>query len=487
MLNNGPHKLANAETMWQYLSILILCIYASIMVMQWQRLPLFVDMFYHLKTAKMFAKNGTICLYNFWEYAPYGMPNIYPPLVHTIMALLLNVGVNGIVLVKVISLLSPIMLLCAIYYIVQNTIGPKIAFFTLISIAYSRLFIITSSFTVPATIAVALLLYAALSIHKKKILLSAAILAIIHYTHTGVGVCSVIFIIFLGLFKAVDIKDFLILLISPLLMASPWLCHIYTSLKDITFNNSAILPLTVYIIPFLFAIIGVFVKIDKTIKALFLSLLIALVGYSMFYPFRGITSQFATGIYIFSGIGLTAIFDILDRLFYKLGIIKRYRYLILSSMIFISVLMSVSLVSYDSDIKIKNNDSVMNIITFNIYNKSEDIFSSNIYNKKDIELLSEHIYENTEEDNIIWSNYRYLAGLLSIETGRPAATSMLLEVHPDKKPDVNESTLIFIIKDVDWDKSNLNIKLEENFRTIATEAIDNEVIYIMKNKKGKTF
>ena len=486
MLKNNITKFDHSTHAWHTLSALILCLYASFMIIQWQNLPLFLDMFYHLKVAQEFAQAGKICTYNFWEYAPSGMPHIYPPLLHVIMAIFLKIGIDGIMLTKLISIVSPIVLLSSIYYVIKKTICAKIAFFILLSITYSRLFITTLSFTAPATIAMALLLYALLLIYQRNILLSVVILGIIHYMHTGVGISSLIFIVLLRLFRVISIKDSIILITTPILIASPWLYHVFKGLREITFKNSANMPITIYIFPYAFAAVGIFAKIDRKIKATLLAFSIALIFYSIFYPFRAFTSQFATGIYMFSGIGLTALFDKLNRLLEKFSTIKKYKLLISGSIIFVSILTSFSIIFYNKSIKINNNDSIISTIPFIIYNKPNDVISSNIYDKKDIRSLSKYVYENTKKGEIIWSNYRYLAGLLSIETGRPTATSMLLEVRPNKKHGLTNVSLVFIIKDNNWHKNIFKNTIEKGFSIVGTEMIDQEILYVMLNKKGKT-
>lgn len=257
------------------------------------------------------------------------------------------------------------------------------------------------------------------------------------------------------------------------------------SLKEITFKNSANMPIAIYIFPYVFFAIGIFANTDKKIKAMLLAFSTALMFYSIFYPFRAFTSQFATGVYIFSGIGLTMVFDKLNKLLEKFNIIVKYKYLISGSLIFVSILMSFSIVFYNKTLKISENDSIISIVPFIICNKTNDIISSNIYNEKNILSLSKYIHKYAKKDEIVWSNYRYLAGLLSIKTGRPTGTSMLLEIRPNKKPNLTKVRLIFIVKDEDWDRSIFKNTIEREFKTIATEIIDQEIISVMINKKGR--
>ncbi|RLG55612.1 MAG: hypothetical protein DRN99_02070, partial [Thermoproteota archaeon] len=56
----------------------------ALLALGWSRLPLGLDTPYHLLMGKMFSDYGKVCLWDYYEYAPVGRPNLYPPLLHVL-------------------------------------------------------------------------------------------------------------------------------------------------------------------------------------------------------------------------------------------------------------------------------------------------------------------------------------------------------------------------------------------------------------------
>ena len=85
---------------WGYFSKIIILAYAVLQLLRLAIFPQFIDMYYHLQTAWGFIQAGGYSNWDFWEYAPFGRPHIYPPLFHILLALFMKLGFGVIFLAK---------------------------------------------------------------------------------------------------------------------------------------------------------------------------------------------------------------------------------------------------------------------------------------------------------------------------------------------------------------------------------------------------
>jgi len=79
---------------------------------RWHSFPLSLDSWYHLLVARQIADAGGPITYEWWEHAPVGRVHLYPPMLHLLLAGLLNVGCAPIVAARLASvLIAPCLLL----------------------------------------------------------------------------------------------------------------------------------------------------------------------------------------------------------------------------------------------------------------------------------------------------------------------------------------------------------------------------------------
>src|SRR5512136_318206 len=85
---------------WDFYSCVIFFIAIFFQVLQWPRLPLFIDCYYHLSVAQGFSDAGGWVGRAFWEYAPYGRPHLYPPFFHILELFLYKSGLDFITIAR---------------------------------------------------------------------------------------------------------------------------------------------------------------------------------------------------------------------------------------------------------------------------------------------------------------------------------------------------------------------------------------------------
>jgi hypothetical protein len=429
------------KIIWDRLSLSAICLCLFIFLAQWPQLPFFLDMYYHLAVAKGFEAAGGISLHNFWEYGPAGAPHLYPPLMHIIILFFIKTGITDIILLKSISVVMPVLMLAVLWLIMRKIVGERTAFFTVFLSTCASLFLISASFTPAATLACILLLYGLYCIHKGYIMLSAFIFGLISYAHTGIFIVCLLFLMASAAAKVLDTRGLLKISIISIIIGLPWIMHVILSLPEITYHATANMPVRIYPIIILFSIIGMS---QFRRYGLFTALLFSLFPMLALYPFRFFSAQGMLALLIFSGIGLNRAYRITVSKMSGHKILKKYKGLFAATLLSYLTFFAPSVEFHNKSIRLEISDSLVT----SLFEGKEpgNILSTGLYDEKKLDMLSRHVKRHSQKGEFIWSNNRYLGGLIAARTGRPAISGMLLEIQPKERTcDALDARILIII------------------------------------------
>lgn len=487
--NKNRYSLRDPDSrIWNILSLLSIFLSSLIFVLQWRQLPFFLDMYYHLAVAEGFNAAGGLVLHNFWEYGPAGAPQLYPPLIHIIILALLKTGLSAITALKLLSCIVPSLFLCTVWYITKNILNKRVAFFAVYLCQCASLFMISISFTPAATIGIALLLLAILSIVKKHLLTGVLLIGLIFYTHTGIGLLSILFVFLAWISKMVYTRDLMKLLLFPLLIGLPWSIHIIKSISEISWQNSAQMPLRFY--PVIIALL--FIGLAKALRninkyKIFILLIAALMPMGILYPFRLLCSQGMIGFIILASIGLDKLYTAMNSVVERISGTKRHILLLIFILLSYLIIFAPSINFHSKNMHLEISDSQLTAIFEGKERKPEYITSAGIYNDGLLEELSYYIKKHSNENTFIWSNYRYITGMLWCVTQRPALSNMLLEINSKKyEPDLANGSLLIIIDEPKGEFKKIYEKVKSNFYIVENLKKEGTDIYILKNKNTHT-
>lgn len=159
------------------------------------------DLSYHLATAQGFSRAGGIVVWDFWESLPLGRPHNYPPLFHTIFASFLKLGLSPANTMKL--MIETVMVGGFSVYTwgITKLFSIKIAFWSVLLLAFSFHFVSMSSLVIPSTLVLFLSPALFYTFIKQKWLSYSIILTLIFYTHLfmpyllilGIALYSIIF------------------------------------------------------------------------------------------------------------------------------------------------------------------------------------------------------------------------------------------------------------------------------------------------------
>jgi hypothetical protein len=465
---------------WDCLSLIAILSCLVVFLLQWRQLPFFLDMYYHLATAKGFQECAGIPGHNFWEYGPGGAAHLYPPLLHIIMLFFIKIGITDMILLRAMSVATPVVMMLSVWYISKKMINSRVAFFITFLSLCASLFLISVSFTPAASLACIFFIFGLYCIYTKRILTSALLFGLVLYSHIGIFIISVVFLMLTRVSKILHARDFLKILFIATAISAPWLVHILSGMSGVTYHASANMPIRIYPVILLFAIIGV--RELKRYK-LFAVFLFSFTPMLLVYPFRFFCSQGMIVLLIFSGIGLSEIYCLAVSKIQENQRLRKYKTFFIATALSYLVFFAPSIEFHNRNITFTMSDS---LITSLFEGKEPGhILSTGLYDKKTIDNLSMYVKQHSKKGEFIWSNNRYLAGIIGIESGRPTISGALLEVQPkDRIHDLFNARVLIIIDDGNTGELVKHL-LRNNFSAVAEEKLQDTKIHVYKNNTSE--
>jgi hypothetical protein len=465
---------------WDCLSLIAILSCLVVFLLQWRQLPFFLDMYYHLGTAKGFQECAGIPGRNFWEYGPGGAPHLYPPLLHIIMLLFIKTGITDIILLRTMSVAMPAAMMLSVWYISKKMIDSRVAFFTTFLSLCASLFLISVSFTPAASLACIFFIFGLYCIYTKRILTCALLFGLVLYSHIGIFIISIVFLMLARVSKILHTRDFLKILIIAIAISTPWFLHIISGMSGITYHASANMPIRIYPVILLFAIIGI--RELKRYK-LFAVFLFSFIPMLVVYPFRFFCSQGMIALLVFAGIGLSEIYCLAVSKLQENQGLKKYKIFFFVTSLSYLIFFAPSIEFHNRNITFTMSDS---LITSLFEGKEPGhILSTGLYDKKTIDNLSMYVKLYSKKSEFIWSNNRYLAGIIGTESGRPTISGALLEVQPkDRIHDIHNARVLIIIDDGNTGELVKHL-LKNNFSAVAEEKLQDTAIRVYKNNTFK--
>lgn len=279
---------------WDFYSALAIVAYAFLQLVRLPLLPQSMDIYYHLLNARGFIQAGGYTGWDFWQYAPVGRPNIYPPFFHILLAFLMKAGLNPVFLAKFFEAVTPVIFLISLRFFVKRNFGGALAFFCLVAFSSSFSFFLSLSGHLPATLALTFGLLAFDQLFRRNFLRALLLLTLCFYTHIGVSWFLALGFVFWGVLDRDRRRGCLWLFVLALFLSLPMLLKEFSvmgriSALGIDLNERMLSQIKVA--DYFFAGCGVFfaLRLEKKFR-FFLALLFAGAIF-LFYPYRFFSTE----------------------------------------------------------------------------------------------------------------------------------------------------------------------------------------------------
>ncbi len=435
-------------------------------------LPQFIDDFFHLHAAGNFLKIGGWSAISFWDYAPAGRVNLYPPFYHMFLALFLSLGIEKIILLQLSATAIALVFFFSLFFATKQIFGRKVAFFSLLSTFSSFSFYTSLCANIPATLGLIFILQTVAAIHRKHQKTAFIFCLLTLYTHAGLSYAFLSSLIGYAFFS----KEYKILRTAflAILGASPLMIH---QLRHLHYFHPVYLSenaeFSINILHVGIALFGSFCIFSRNTKnqwPIFFTL--ALFCIFIRYPFRFFSGQGLLGIILISSITIVQILSRLPR-----KPLQNVAYSVLTLSIFFG---SSTITPYDQK-KFTLYASTFSRITANSFQNS--IHFNSLYFPKTYSRIRTIIEQNTDTKDIIASNNAIIAIILGSLCNRATTTSVFPEIKPflPEKNSYQAARLLIWIKNPSDNATETQKRLYQEKNLHLQKIAEDDFSYIYYN------
>jgi hypothetical protein len=458
---------------WDLGSLIIIGCFSLLQILRWRLFPQFIDIYYHLLTAWGFIQAGGYSGWDFWQYAPFGRIHIYPPFLHIVIAFLIKLGINKIILAKLLETAVPVIFLFVIWRFIRKNFSAPLAFFVLLTLNSSFSFYLSLINNLPSTFAIIFGLLAFNQLLQKKIFRCGLLLALSFYTHIGASWFFAIAMIAYGLMVKDYRKATWKTCGCAFLMSAPVLFKEFVGLGYISklgFNIFERFYCEFKPVDYILALIGILavLKMARQYKLFYSFFLASLIFLP--YPYRFFSAQGYLPVALLSGVGVYFIYEKLknNKIFLSLSVI----YFLFCSLTVLSEAGSTyGRVNYKSYLF----DSAFLNMTLPEMNKR--VASVSLWNPDEYLSAADLIEKHSYKDDIIYSPSQVVGVCLASIAGRATVNHLFLEIDTLKKINPLAAARIIILPK-DGKQERLKRKINKyNFEKIG----ENELFVLYKN------
>lgn len=213
--------------------LFILFIFLSFLINVDKFAPFGDDCWYHLAVARAIEEEGTIPVWDTWEFQPVGRPHLYPPLLHILIAFFSKDAGSVIEGAKVLQIfLYPAALLTS-WYFARLLFSSKIAFIAVVILSMDLTFLLIFIGIMPSSLVNLIFPLLLVSFLSKRLWTSVFLMVLCLYSHLSfpflVLVCLLVlsykYRTYFSFYKKFLIISLLVYLFNPLLPGGftvPW-------------------------------------------------------------------------------------------------------------------------------------------------------------------------------------------------------------------------------------------------------------------------
>jgi len=296
---------------WDVYSLGLIVFFSLLQIPRFYLFPQFIDEYYHLYSMLGFDWSGGWVGWDYWEFAPWGRPHLYPPFYHFLLLGFYKLGIDKIFSLKLVGFfILPFLFIC-LWKVLSEFFGKRFGFFSI--------FLLSSSFPVyscitthiPASFALIFGFFGWLALKRKRLISATLFLGLSFYTHAGIPWIFLLSLIFFAVIDKGYRKFTFKLIFLSLIFAFPMIFHQLRYVKFIrivTFLEAQFMRINPIIL--LLAALGVVFCLRR--KGFYMLLIgFAIGSYLIFfkYPYRYFTSQGMISLIFLSALFLEVLYD----------------------------------------------------------------------------------------------------------------------------------------------------------------------------------
>ena len=428
---------------WNLYSFGFLALLLLFTFLGWQTYPHFVDIFHYLLTGWGYSQGGGYFASSFWDYAPVGRPNLYPPFTSFLIWGSSAILPSRILAVRLLSATTPLLFLISCWWVVKSIFNQRVSFWSLLLIGAAPSFYSSLSNNLAASWAIIFGLFSFLYYTRRNFVRATILLSLCCFSHTLVFALFFSSLCGYGLHKK-HFKQTSMLFLVTLVLVSPLLLH---QIRHMESFQSAFPGENIYLqikpLIYILALWGVVISRRRKGPAyliLFLNFFSLLMIPS--YVYRYVSSQGLFFVIILAALGWD---DLYEKLANKIrsasnpGFLKPATLLLSLTLLLTSPLLSTS----EKAVRFH----LFNSVWSNYIGKWPASIYEKSFIKEEFLELAEEVKAHTGEKQIIYSNLNIAGVILASLSGRATANALAQEIEPYQRFDpLKKSRLIIWFK-----------------------------------------
>ena len=400
--------------------------FSALWVRQWAAFPLVLDPYYHLLIAQQVAAAGGPIIYEWWEYAPIGRPHLYPPVLHLLLAGLLQLGVSPLMVIRAATAVLLPALLASLYLVMRRLFTPSLALVCLWAAMVPAAFHVHSGVALAAALGLIEYFWLLDALESTRWLAAGAWLVLLCYTHLGLPWIALASVGAYACLRPAVWRD-AVKAAAGLVLAIPWWWHVFSHRAAISttwpYENDVI-----DVMPCLLAVSLVGVWACWKVRQRHLLLLGCGLGFSLLafhYRFRWLSGEGLLPVILLAGVGVHWLARRIS------GAALGSRRHVLMSLALITLLgLSPTLVRQHSAWRVWWPDSgPVRLVSLSEIRPRQ---LGARFAVRVSERVARVVSLATAPGEILWSNAPYVVGLVAALSRRPTSSAMLNEVGPSQ-------------------------------------------------------
>jgi hypothetical protein len=283
-------ELRERMDMYDVMSIGLIVVLVGLALSYWSKFPVHMDSFYHMGVAAGYAKAGGVALHSFWEYAPAGRAQLYPPLLHIVMFVFNKTGLSMLSVARLVSFSAFPLLLLSGWYGMRALFSRKAAFYTTVVLSSCYLLFWHSAVESAAALVLILTPLIFVAVDRDRKVAAAILLALALYSHLTLGHLVAFGLLIYAIHRREMFKEILLVLVGAYVLWLPWGIHILVNYRSLSFSSpggGSITGITVHVLVWLVALAGfIYCYFKKGKYYLLPSFMLGMIPIVFFYPDR---------------------------------------------------------------------------------------------------------------------------------------------------------------------------------------------------------
>ncbi len=414
--------------------------------LNWPRFPFFIDTYYHLSVLRGFHDAGGWVGRAFWEYAPVGRPHLYPPLFHLLQLVLFRCGASVLAIAKFSDALIYPAALGVIWLVLRRTWSDRLAFFALFLAASSHSFGLSLVDNPPFTLSLLLGLLSWMFLEKNKPLSSFVCLAFSFYAHSLMPWLMVSAVLcYRATQGALQFRAALAVCAAAVAAAAPLLIHqarflAYFESQRLVESRDVLFSPALFVL----GIGGIGVCLKRRGRYLFFGAFVAgFLPLLLINPGRFFSGHGQVATILLASACLDGIWE-----YFQSDRRRKYFFPIFSglALVFCAATPLVSFSPFQ-----KGADFFLSSKFLDSLATGHRVFGSrqeSLYDRRRIREIVGLVERAVAADEILFSNYNYVGGMIGALAHRATSSAMLPEVRPFvPAEEASEARLIVWFKD----------------------------------------